>query len=224
MNMNRNRSMGMMVIAGWSLLAAIPVDAPAQPIPLPLCSLVIHEEQLELEEAELALALARTNFAAFEKIFKLIDKLWNSEVIERMVYLKSRYDRDAARLTLDRAGLILERQMVLIEQYRQACETGEPGENRAIGSGSVPSLPAEYRKAHCDSLSKAAEAAAVNLEFNRVLLANVLDLRASQVATQVQVILAELEVELEEKRLEDALRRSESCWRGLDPEGPPEAD
>ncbi len=222
MNMNRNRSMGMMVIAGWSLLAAIPIDATAQGIPLPLCSLMIHEEQLELEETELALALARTNFAAFEKIFKLIDKLWNSEVIERMVYLESRYDRDAARLTLDRAGLILERQMVLIEQYRQACETGEPEENQAIGSGSAPSFPAEYRKAHCDSLSKAAEAAAVNLEFNRVLLANVLDLRAGQVATQVQVILAELEVELEEKRLEDALRRTESCRRALG--APPEAD
>ena len=64
----------------------------------------------------------------------------------------------------------------------------------------------------------------MNLEFNQVLLANVLDLRASQVATQVQEILAELEVELEEIRLEDALRRTESCRRGLDQEAPPEAD
>ncbi len=189
--------------------------ARARAIQEALCELSLHEERLELKDWELELNLARSDFAAFEKIFKLIDELWRDKAIERMAYLGSKHDRDAAKLELERADLIVERQEALIEQYRLACETLASGDTAEAHSREVQRAYLRYRKAHCDSLSKAVEVAGVKLDFDRLLMTSIIDLRAAQAAARQDVILAELDVEKEEKRLEDAKRRVEACRRDL---------
>jgi hypothetical protein len=193
------------------ILVAIAIAVAAQDYPAPVCGIVIYDELTELEDARIAVDLARSNFAAYEKILKMIEGLWEAKTIPRMDYLKAKYDRDAAQLELERADLILERQAALLEQYRLICDsTGSEKEiqerKRAIRKAYL-----DYRRADCDSHAKAVKVATTNLEYNREYLKNILKLRREKFATNTQVILAELDVELEEKSLADAKRRTATC-------------
>lgn len=181
----------------------------AQGLPTAACDLMIREEQSEFESAELAVSLARSNFAAYERIMVMIEGLWQAKAINRMTYIEAKYDRDAAKLALEEADLLLQRQSALVEQLRLICGSGGSEDRRRAGE--IRETYLRYRKADCDSLAKAAEVAATNLEFNRELLTSVLNLRENNVATKPDVILAELAVEREEKSLADAKRRADAC-------------
>jgi hypothetical protein len=169
--------------------------------------MLIHDERIQLEDAVLTAELARSGFAAREKIYKLIKGLWDADVVERMVYLKAKYDHDSHKLALERADLALEERQALIEQYELVCA----GKSRR----EIEAARLRYRKAHCAEQAKAIEVAEVDLEFNRQMLESVRSLFAGEVATKTDVILAELDVELEEERLADAKRRTELCRREL---------
>jgi hypothetical protein len=179
-----------------------------------VCETGIREEQLELDDARLEVDLSGQALAAYEEIYSQIAQLWEQDAIERMVYLEARYDRDAARLALERAGLLLERQEALIEQYRIVCgQTGARGDAARTKQELDRQIEA-YREADCEARAKAVEVAKVNLAFDREWLASILELREADVATRPQVILAELELEQEQVRLADAERRARICRQG----------
>jgi len=189
------------------------VPATAQEWSASVCKVVIFEETTELEDLKIAADLARSNFAAYERIFEMIEGLWEAKTIPRMDYVKAKYDWDAAKLELERANLILERKAALVSQFRMICgDTDSEGEAQAEA---VRKEYLRYRRADCDALVKAVEVAATNLEFNREYLTKILELRQENFATHTQVVLAELDVELEEKKLADAKRRTMACRQEL---------
>ena len=193
------------------VLAASAMPSIAQDLPAPVCDVVIHDELAELEDARVAVDLAKSDFAAYEKIFKMIEGLQEAGTIPHMDYLKAKYDRDAARLALEASDLILERQAALVEQYRLICnKTGSGGEPQEKASA-LRKAYARYRQADCSSLAKSIEVAATKLEFNREFLKKTIELRREKFATNTQVILAELDVDREEKSLADANRRTATC-------------
>ena len=181
----------------------------AQTVEHALCPMLIHDESIELEDAALAVTLARADFSAHEKIYKLIAGLWDADAVERMVYLKTKYDHDSYKLALERADLAVEEQQALVDQYELVCAGKQRRE--------VERARLRYRTAHCAEQAKAIEVAEVDLEYNRQLLDSVLNLFAGEVATKTDVILAELKVELEQQRLADAKRRTDLCRRELAP-------
>ena len=61
------------------LFAATP--ASAQDVPAPVCDVAIYEELSELADARAAVDLARSDFAAYEKIFDMIKGLWDAKTI-----------------------------------------------------------------------------------------------------------------------------------------------
>lgn len=187
----------------------ITVPAIAQDLPESVCEAAIHEENIELDDYKIAVDLAESNYEAYLKIFKMIEGLHSANTIPRMDYVKAKYDRDAAKLELERSNLILERQGALVEQYRLVCNTAES--DKEGNKSAVQDEYLKYRRADCGSLAKGVEVAATNLEYNREYLQSILDLRKENFATRTQVILAELDVELEEKNLEDTKRRTASC-------------
>lgn len=201
-------------LAGLVLVGAIGFTA-AQEFPPDACDLVIHEERSELETAELTVNLARSDFAAYERIIEMVEGLWQAKAIERMAYIQARYDRDAAKLALEEADLLLERQSALVEQLRLICGPAHAKEDERGRAPAIQEAYLRYREADCDSLAKAIEVAATNLEFDRELLKSVLDLREANVATKPAVILAELEVEREEKSLANARDRARGCREEL---------
>ncbi|MEJ2244919.1 MAG: hypothetical protein P8Y80_02355 [Acidobacteriota bacterium] len=174
-----------------------------------VCEVAIHEELVELQDYRNTVDLAVSNYEAYLKIFKMIEGLHEGNTIPRMDYIKAKYDRDAAELELERSNLILERQAALLEQYRLACGMTETDEKDIAADIGKEYL--KYRRADCDSLGKGVEVAATNLEFNREYLKNIRKLRNENFATRTQVVLAELDVELEEKNLADTQRRTAAC-------------
>jgi hypothetical protein len=187
----------------------------AQDLSAPVCEVVIYDEQGELEDAQLTVDLAKSDFTAYERIFAMIQGLWKAGTIPHMDYVKAKYDRDAAKLKLERADLILERQAALVAQYRLICSrTGSKMDPQERASA-VRKEYLRYRRADCGSLAKAIEVAETNLEYNREYLGKILKLRQENFATHTQVILAELDVELQEKNLADAKRRTAACHAGL---------
>ena len=222
---SRSAARVLVLIAVVSLTAVVSfvglAPSQAEDAVLPVCPLALHEESLELEEAVLQVRLFRSAFAAFEEIYELVAGLWEAEAINRMAYLKAGYDRDAAKLDLERADLQLIRQEALIEQLRLACDDSSRGksEDRAR---ELERAYLRYRRADCDQQAKAIEVAETNLEFNRQWLASILDLRG-QVSTVPDVIRAELKVKLEEQRRDDAIRRTTACRAELEPSAEPTA-
>lgn len=182
-----------------SLSVPLADRAMAQEIPSSLCPIAIHEERRQLEEARLAHDLARSDFAVYDEIHEMALELWKHQAIERMRYTRMKYNRDTAELSLQRTALIVRRQEILVKQYRAVCDARDSKAYRS------------YLEAHCDSLAKSVEVSTVQLEYDRVLLASVLELRAADVATRPEVMLAELTAEKEAKRLKDARRRTEAC-------------
>ena len=167
------------------------------------------------EDARIAVDLARSGFAAYERILKMIDGLWEAKTIPRMDYIKAKYDRDAAELELERADLILERQSALLEQYRLICNGAGSEMEMQDRESAIRKAYLNYRRADCGAQAKAIEVAASNLEYYREYLKKILELREENFATHTQVILAELDVELEEKSLADAKRRTATCRTAL---------
>lgn len=193
------------------IFGMIVLPVAAQDYPAPVCEVVIYDELTELEDARITVDLARSNFAAYKRILKMIEGLWEARTIPRMDYIKAKYDRDAAQLELERADLILDRQAALLEQYRLICDEAGSGEEMQERERAIRKTYLKYRRADCDSQAKAIEVATTNLEYNREYLKKILELREEDFATHTQVILAELDVELEEKSLADAKRRTATC-------------
>lgn len=185
--------------------------AVAQDLPAAVCRLVIHDELAELEDARISVDLAKSSFSAYERIFKMIESLYGAQTVPRLEYLKARYDRDAAKLELESADLILERQESLVEQYRLICGGSGSGGGARDGAAAIRGAYLKYRRSDCDSLAKTIDAASTKLEYYREYLARMLDLRKQNFATHTQVILAELDVEQQEKSLADARRRTATC-------------
>jgi hypothetical protein len=150
----------------------------------------------------------------------MIEGLWKAEAVNRMTYVEAKHNRDAAAVALEQADLLLERQALLVEQYRMICESR--GSDSKERSRTIREDYLRYRKADCNTLSKSIDVAAINLDYQREFLTSILDLQEGNVATKADVILAELEVEREEKRHSDAKARTAACrseLAGL--EGPP---
>ncbi len=193
------------------LLIAGVANVRAQNYPQPVCEVVLHEELSELADARVAVDLARSDFAAYEKIFDMIKGLWNAKTIPDMDYIKAKYDRDAAKLTLEKNDFILERQSALVEQYRLICNGSLSGGAMQERAAAIRKTYLQYRRADCNALAKGIEIAANNLEYNSQYLQKIAKLRQEKFATNTQVVLAELDVEREEKSLADARRRAGAC-------------
>lgn len=192
-----------------SFMTVFTGTAAAQDLSDSVCRVVIYDKNTELEDARIAVDLARSRYEAYGKIFKMIEGLWEGKTIPRMDYVKAKYDQDAARLELERYGFILERQSALVEQYRLIC-SGKDFE-KETRKKALRTAYLHYRRSDCDALAKGIEVASTNLEFNREYLENILKLRKENYATNTDVIMAELDVELEEKKLDDAKRRTAVC-------------
>jgi hypothetical protein len=192
------------------LLLAIVKPLCAQELPAPACEVILYDESTELADARNTADLNRSTFATYEKIFSMIEGLRKAKTIPEMDYIKAKYDRDAAKLTLEKADLILDRQVALVEQYRLICnhDQGNRAQERAAA---IQKMYLQYRRADCNSLAKGIEIASTNLEYYREYLKKITKLRDDKFANNTQVILAELDVEHEEKNLADSKRRTTVC-------------
>jgi hypothetical protein len=98
----------------------------AENLQAPVCRVVLLEEQTDLEDLTLDLDLLRSEAAAMEQIFKLVDSLWKEEAIERIIFLEAKHDHDVARLAVEEGRLRVSSQKAVVEpDRREKTETDE---------------------------------------------------------------------------------------------------
>lgn len=175
------------------------------------CRFLLAEEHRERDDLEVELDLARSESAAAEKIYGMVERLWKEEAIERMVFLLARHESETTRLEVERRRLRLERQEAIIEQYEHFCaalaERGVSSEHRERLEAAFD----RYRAAQCGVIDKDVAIAAADVAYLREFLQSVLELRQGDVATMQDVIRAERDVEMASKRLEQGRRRALAC-------------
>ncbi len=140
----------------------------------------------------------------------LLDGLWKSDAVERLLYLGGKHERDAAKLELERRLLLVQRQQALREQYGIACGGG------ASDSRKFEQAHLRYRKADCAVRAKEQAIAEVDLAYAEEVLASFRDLREHDVATRQDLILSERDLEMARARVEQSAARSERCRAELD--------
>ncbi len=204
-----------MSILAWgvlSLSAAGAVPGAQQPAAL-ICQLVFEQERLERDDLDLNLQLTLTQMQAAGRIHTLLDDLWKKKAVERLVYLRAKHNRDVAVIEHDRARLMLERQEAALEQYRLVCAafSGKEtiGENARLAA--VEEAFRRYRRANCDVLAANERRAGVDLSYFEEVLVSARDLRANDVGTEQDVILAEREVEMTRETQEQTRLRATHC-------------
>ena len=138
---------------------------------LPGCRAVLHEEGVRREDRALDVGLAQTRFVAAEEIYGLVARLWEQENIERIIHLRAKRDRDAARLAVERAERLLARQTTYVEQLRLQCDLLSDDGTAGDRQEAAEAAHLRYREADCDAHSAARGMAEVELAFSRELLA-----------------------------------------------------
>ena len=199
---------------------ATPVSSTSDETIAPACRFLLYEEQVERQEIALDLDLAQSESAAAQEIFTLLDKLWKNDAVERLLYLAGKHDRDVTRLDVERKQMLLERQDALIEHYSLLCEaaTSEDSENQR---GAVDEAFLRYRQADCTVRAREIAMAEVELEYAREVLVSYRDLREHDVASRQQIIFAERDFEMAQKRLAQSKARHEQCRREPTPQADP---
>lgn len=176
-----------------------------------ICPLVLHQEQVNREEREIAVDLAVSRLAAAESIFDLVDRLWKEEAVQRIVYLAAKHDRDVAAINVKRQRLRLKRQEAESEQYAIACASVGSEEAVADRRERFNQALERYLQADCHRIGKELAIAEVDLAYSTEVLVSVRDLRENSVGTRQDVIRAERDVALAGKRVEHHRRRVQAC-------------
>ncbi len=196
-----------------SILSALVVSplATADEATHPICPLVLHQERVDHEERELAVDLAVSRLAASDSIFTLVDQLWENDAVERMVYLAAKHDRDVAEIRVKRQRLLLKRQEAEVEQYASVCSPMNSEETAADRRARRDAAHRQYLQVDCHRIGKDLAIAEVDLTYRSELLASVRDLRKHEVATRLDVIRAERDLEMVRKRVDHQGRRVQEC-------------
>lgn len=208
----------------WGVLFVSAADQapPAQQPASLICPLILQQEQFYRDELELDHQLTLLDQRATERIYTLLDDLMKRDAVERLVYLRGKHDRDVSRIDHDRARIKLERQESVLEQYRIVCDAISRArtDDDSVRSA-VDAALADFGRANCDVLANDEKRAEVDVAYFEEVLVSTRDLRANSVATEQDVILAELNVETARKSLEQARTRRTAC-REENREAPPE--
>ena len=183
-------------------LPALPQDRFAE-----LCPLFVQKNQDDLDDLELAIELNETQLLLAEEIFVLLDGLWQNDAVERLTYLEGKHHRDVAKVSLERARQRVVRQHAVVEQYRLACSAGVTEETASERQQALTRAFQTYVEADCEVRALDVTVVEVNLGHHQENLKSILELRASEIASRLQVLLAERDVELMLKELEQVRQR-----------------
>jgi len=177
----------------------------------PLCSLVLHQEQMDREDQRLAVELAVSQLAATESILVLFAQLWEQDAVEEMVYLTAKRNHDVAEIQVRRQRLLLKRQEAEVEQYSSVCADPGSRETATHRRARLDEAHRQYLQIDCHRIGEDLAIAEVELAYSSKFLDSVQDLREHEFATEGDVIFAERNTELGRKRVDYHERQVREC-------------
>ena len=193
------------------MVSSGPLPVRAQDGLTALCPFFLQERLTELDDLELAIQLDETRLGLAEEIFVLLDGLWKNDLVERLLYFAAKHHRDVAEVTLERARRRLRRHQAVVEQYRLVCSAPLAKERAPETRRALEQAYRRYLAADCEVRVLDVKVVEVNLGHHQENLKSALDLRENDIASQQQVLLAERDVELMLKQLEQARQRAAHC-------------
>lgn len=205
MHLNRRRVGVALSVVLFAMSA--PGSATAQEGFPALCALLTHQARIELEDLELAVATDVTRLEVDERIFALLDELWQNELIERLIYQAVKHRRDSSAISVQVGQARVSRQQAVLEQHRLACREAGAGDT----SASLADLQAGYDTADCSIRQLEVQQFEVDLAYQQEVLTSARNLRQSDIASVQQVLTAERDVDLTQQRLELAMERAARC-------------
>ncbi|NIM00582.1 MAG: hypothetical protein GTN89_06885 [Acidobacteria bacterium] len=192
------------LLSALGLNALLPANADM--VEHPLCPIVQHQIQVNLEDRESDVALAESRLEATRAIFDMAEKLNKDGLIERIRYLAFKYENDTATIDLERRRLLLERHKAQRDIYVAFCS--HSGDERRTR---IQAAQRRYEQTDCRRLGEDLAIAEIDLAYQKEVLTSVKDLRENNVATLDEVILAELDVEQARQRVEHYSKRARAC-------------
>ena len=127
-----------------------------------LCRLLLEQVRTEVGDHELAVQQAETEREAAAEIFALVDGLWKKQLIERLIFLRARHNKDVTHLAVAREEKALQRGLAEREQYLSLC-----GGDDSRSGRSVDEAFRSYRETDCDLRGLNLEIAKVELVFRK---------------------------------------------------------
>ena len=191
-------------------LAAVSAAA-ADEVEPPICTVLLHEERIELEKWKLSVDVAEARLGAAESIFVMADALWKDELIERIRYLRFEHERDVAVIDVKRRALSLKQQEALTEQLAIHCSSAGDEQDEATRNARREEAHRRYLQADCHRIGKDLAIAEVDLTYLEEVLVSIRDLRENDVATREQVIRAEEDVDVARRRVEHHTPLVKAC-------------
>ena len=194
------------------VLAAVPVTAVADDVTEGFCAILLAEETRDRESIVRNIEEAAAWRDAAERTYALLETLWAKEAVEKLRYLSFKHDRDVSVLREKRHRARLARQKSMLTQYEALCE-------QLTGSGSSPKETLStafenYTRALCEVHDFDLSIAEADRDYDVEFLASVRDLRKNATATELDVIYAERNLAMAEKRIKWARDRVASCRPG----------
>jgi len=208
-------SMGRTALWVAVVVGIVPAAAAATDPSRSMCLFLVERERSDRDDLALEVDLARSRLSAAQQIFDLLDGLWGEQAVERLLWLAGRHERDVARLEQSLAQQRLARQEAVVDQYAAYCAALVEGDAGKARGEALQERFTDYRRAECDGLATRAEIASVDLDYQKEWRASILDLRENNVATRQDVIRAERDVEMADRRLAALRARAASCRREL---------
>ena len=194
---------------GCLLLRPLPVVA--QDGFVGLCPLLLQQTQIELEDLDLAVQANETRLGVAEEIFVLLDGLFQNDLVERLPYLGVKHRRDVAEISLERSRRQLDRQQVVVEQYRLVCSAPVEQEHTSDDRRALEEAQQRYLDADCQVRGLDVAVFEVDLDYYQEILGSRRDLRQSDIGSRQEVLFAEQNVDLTLQQLEQARQRLARC-------------
>lgn len=195
------------------LLGPVPIVSPDGLYPL--CPLVLHERQVELDDLELDVQLAKTRLEVSEELFVFLDGLWGDDSVADLDYLQGKHHLERDKVELERARQLVKRQQAILEQSRLVCSALYDEESESEERRALQQAYRRYREADCEVRALDIAIAEVNLEHHRDNLESILNLRRSDIASRQEVILVKRDVDLLVQQIQQAQQRVARCHRDI---------
>ncbi|MGD8817119.1 MAG: hypothetical protein PVJ51_08025 [Acidobacteriota bacterium] len=197
---------------GALVILAFPLPAAAQEDMDELCGLLLQEARVQVESLELAANVRGEELRIAGLLLDMADALLSNDLITRAEHLAAKHRRDVTRLTFEFAETMVTREQAALDQYELACS--EPPTPEESGErGTIEQARQRYFEADCALIELEEALARVDLEYQNGVLNRSQELRRSGIASLLEVMLAERNINVTNHRLGLALQRTARCQR-----------
>ena len=206
------RSIAIIVPCTLGVLLLLPCAAAAQERFEGLCTVLLDQARIELEDLEVAVQVHQEESLLAEEIFEMADPLWHDDLLATVARLGAQHRRDTARIVLEIAHRMVDRQRAVLDQHELACSDSSTQED-PDDRGTIEQARQRYLDADCAVLELEVALSGMNLEYQDEAMTRSQDLLQNDIVNRRQVLFTERDVNVARHRLRLARQRAARCQR-----------